>query len=95
MNPIQEKISLCSTKRLMILDNFLLMKVNDEGRLEWNHDEVEALAKSYDHGKRTDDTRLAKIISLIWRDGYVCAMDTVEEKQQQLFLLVSCVAGHA
>jgi len=95
MSQIQEKISLCSTKRLTILDNFLLMKINDEGQLEWNPDEVEALADSYDQGKRTDDTKLAKIISLIWRDGYVCAMDDVEDKQQQLLLLMSCVAGHA
>ena len=95
MNQIQEKISPCSTKRLTILDNFLLMKVNDKGRLEWNPDEVKALADDYDNGQRTDDTKLAKIISLIWRDGYVCAMDDVEEKQQQMFLLVSCVAGHA
>lgn len=71
------------------------MKVNDKGRLEWNPDEVKALADDYDNGQRTDDTKLAKIISLIWRDGYVCAMDDVEEKQQQMFLLVSCVAGHA
>jgi hypothetical protein len=95
MNPIQEKISPCLTKRLTSLDNFLLMKINEDGKLEWNLEEVETLAKSYDLGVRTEDTKLGKIVSLVWQDGYCCAMDDVEDKQQKMILLMTCVGGNA
>ena len=95
MNPKQEKISPCLTNKSMTLNNFLLMKINEEGNLEWNLEEVEALAKSYDHGARTEDAKMAKMMSLVWEDGYCCAMDDVEHQQQQTLLLMTCVGGNA
>ncbi len=77
------------------MDNFLLMKINEDGKLEWNLEEVETLAKSYDLGVRTEDTKLGKIVSLVWQDGYCCAMDDVEDKQQKMILLMTCVGGNA
>jgi hypothetical protein len=71
------------------------MKINDAGELEWNLDEVKSLAESYDRGERTEDAHRAKLVSLIWQDGYCAAIDDVEENQQKVFLLLSCVGGNA
>lgn len=73
----------------------MLMKINDAGELEWNLDEVKALAESYDRGERTEDAQWAKLVSLVWQDGYCAAMDDVEETQQKVLLLMSCVGGNA
>lgn len=73
----------------------MLMKINDAGELEWNLDEVKALAESYDRGERTEDAQRAKLVSLVWQDGYCAAMDDVEETQQKVLLLMSCVGGNA
>lgn len=71
------------------------MKINDAGELEWNLDEVRSLAESYDRGERTEDAHRAKLVSLIWAEGYCAAMDDVEETQQKMLLLMSCVGGNA
>jgi hypothetical protein len=83
------------TTQLTTLETFLLMKINDEGELEWNLDEVKLLADAYDRGERTEDAHRAKLISLVWREGYCAAMDDVEETQQKVLLLMSCVGGNA
>ena len=95
MNPIQETISLCLTKQLTTLENFLLVKINDSGELEWNDKDLEALAQSYDRGERTEEATKAKLLRLVWEQGYISAMDDVEEMGRRTYLLMNCTAGNA
>ena len=95
MSPIQETISLCLTKQLTTLENFLLVKINDSGELEWSNEDIEALSKAYDRGERTEDATKAKIFRLVWEQGYLSAMDDMEEMGRRTFLLMNCTAGNA
>ena len=95
MNPIQEKISPCSTMPSTTLENFLLIKINDAGELEWSDKEVEALALSYDRGERGEEATKAKILRLMWEQGYISAMDEMEEMGRQTYILMNCTGGNA
>jgi len=95
MSPIQETISLCLTKQLTTLENFLLVKINDSGEMEWNDKDLEALSKSYDRGERTEETTKAKLLRLVWEQGYTTAMDDIEEMNKRTYILMNCTAGNA
>lgn len=95
MNPIQETISLCLTTPLTILENFLLVKINDSGELEWNNKDLEALASSYDRGERNEEATKAKLLRLMWEKGYTTAMDDMEEMNKRTYILMNCTAGNA
>jgi hypothetical protein len=95
MNPIQETISLCLTTPSTILENFLLVKINDSGELEWNNKDLEALANSYDRGERNEEATKAKLLRLMWEKGYTTAMDDMEEMNKRTYILMNCTAGNA
>lgn len=95
MNPIQETISPCLTTQLTTLENLLLVKINDSGDLEWSNEDIEALSKAYDRGERTEEATKAKIFRLVWEQGYLSAMDDMEEMGRRTFLLMNCTAGNA
>lgn len=95
MNPIQETISPCLTTPLTILENFLLVKINDSGELEWNDKDLEALAGSYDRGERNEEAIKAKLLRLMWEKGYTTAMDDMEEMNKRTYILMNCTAGNA
>ena len=73
----------------------ILLKINDSGDLEANWDEIDALAKAYDSGARTEDCYKAKLVSLIWENGYLDAMQELVNQQNQIALLMSCTGGTA
>jgi hypothetical protein len=95
MNPIRETISPCLTTQLTTLENFLLVKINDSGELEWNNKDLEALASSYDRGERNEETTKAKLLRLMWEQGYTTAMDDMELMNKRTYILMNCTAGNA
>jgi hypothetical protein len=72
-----------------------LVKINDSGDLEWSNEDIEALSKAYDRGERTEEATKAKIFRLVWEQGYLSAMDDMEEMGRRTFLLMNCTAGNA
>ena len=73
----------------------ILLKINEQGELEGNFEEIKELAGAYDRGWKTDETEKAKIIELIWKEGWKEAMDMMTITSQRAALLLGEVAGHA
>ena len=73
----------------------ILLKINSQGQLEANWQEIVELAEEYDRGCRSEDAYQSKIISLIFDRGYEDAMRNIEEVHQRTILLMSCTGGHA
>ena len=73
----------------------ILLKINPSGELEWNLEEIKVLADLYDKGCKSEEAYRAKVIELIWADGFHAAMDQMEDMQQKTALLFGCVGGHA
>jgi len=72
-----------------------LVKINDSGELEWNDKDLEALAGSYDRGERNEEATKAKLLRLVWEQGYTSAMDDMEEMNKRTYILMNCTAGNA
>ena len=53
----------------------ILLKINDDGKLEWNLDEIKTLSDLHDRGCKSEEAYKAKVIRLIWEQGYTHAMD--------------------
>lgn len=73
----------------------VLLKINSDGCLEANWEEIDQLAKAYDRGLRTEEAYKSKVISLILDQGYDRAIDEMEEVNRRTLLLLSCTAGSA
>lgn len=73
----------------------ILLKINDDGELEWNLEEIRVLAELYDKGCKSEDAYRAKVIELIWAEGFHAAMEKMEDMQEKTMLLFGCVGGHA
>ena len=57
----------------------ILLKINDDGKLEW----------------KSEEAYKAKVIRLIWEQGYTHAMDDMQDMQEKTMLLFGCVGGNA
>jgi hypothetical protein len=73
----------------------ILLKINDNGELEWNLEEIKTLSDLYDRGCKSEEAYKAKVIRLIWEQGYTHAMDDMQDMQEKTMLLFGCVGGHA
>jgi hypothetical protein len=73
----------------------ILMKIDDKGELLADWDEIESLAKSFDRGCGCENSYKAKLISLIWKDGYERATTDMVSQHNQMALLLSCTGGSA
>jgi hypothetical protein len=71
----------------------ILMKIED-GKLVTNWDEIVAQAEAFDRGCKSEDAYKAKLIQLVWNDGFDAAREEIE-KHMQTALLLSCTGGHA
>ena len=73
----------------------VLLKIDDNGELEWNLDEIKILSRAYELGCKSEEAYKAKVIRLIWEHGYTHAMDEVNDMQEKTLLLFGSVGGHA
>jgi hypothetical protein len=73
----------------------ILLKIDPSGELEWNLDEIRVLAELYDKGCKSEEAHKAKIIELIWNEGFNAAVDHMEDAHQKAILLMGCVGGNA
>lgn len=73
----------------------ILLKINDDGELECNLEEIKVLSDLYDKGCKSEEAYKAKLIRLVWQEGYMSAMDDMQDMQEKTMLLFGCVGGHA
>lgn len=73
----------------------ILLKINDDGDLEWNLEEIRVLSNLYDKGCKSEEAYKAKLIRLVWEQGYTRAMEDMQDMQEKTMLLFGCVGGHA
>lgn len=73
----------------------ILLKINGQGKLEGNWEEIAELADAYDRGSRTTEAYNSKIYSLIFDRGYEHAMEELEEVHRRTVLLMTCTGGNA
>jgi hypothetical protein len=71
----------------------ILMKI-ESGKLVTNWDEIIAQAQAFDRGCKSEDAYKAKLIQLVWNEGFEAAKDEIEQ-QMQTVLLLSCTGGNA
>lgn len=71
----------------------ILMKIED-GRLVTNWEEIIAQAGAYDRGCKSEEAYKAKLIQLVWNEGFDSARDEIE-RQMQTAMLLSCTGGTA
>lgn len=71
----------------------ILMKIED-GRLVTNWDEIISQANAFDLGCKSEDAYKAKLIQLVWNEGFEAARDEFE-KHAQTAMLLMCTGGHA
>ncbi len=53
------------------------MKIDENGELEADWDEIERLTKCFDNGCKSEEAYRAKLFSLVLEHGYEAAMDEV------------------
>jgi hypothetical protein len=73
----------------------ILLKIDRDGGLVWNKDEVLEQAKLHDHGLCNELTHNCKILELIWREGYEDALNQVTQMSQRSALFFAEPAGTA
>lgn len=73
----------------------ILLKINSNGHLEGNWEEIAELAEAYDRGCRSEEAYKSKVVSLIFDRGYEQAMSEIEEVHQRTMLLITCTGGSA
>lgn len=73
----------------------ILMKIDANGELEADWDEIERLAECFDNGCKSEEAYKAKLFSLVLAEGYDAAMEEVEEHNKQMIFMLSMTGGHA
>ena len=73
----------------------ILLKIDNNQELEWNQNEIQSLADAYDHGCKSEMTRTAKLLTLIYEKGRESVLDAIHFEQQQAMLLFSSPMGNA
>lgn len=73
----------------------ILLKIGNDGELQWNHQDVLSFSKLYDEGWHTEDTEKAKLLQLVWEAGYSAAIDRINISNERTMLLFGAVGGHA
>lgn len=73
----------------------ILLKIDKDGELQWNRDEIMEQARLHDHGLCNEFTHNCKLLQMIWREGYEDALHQVTEISQKSALYFAEPAGTA
>ena len=73
----------------------ILLKIDNQGELQWNRDEIWEQANLHDRGLCNELTHNCKILQLIWQDGYEDALNQVTQMSQRSALYFAEPAGTA
>jgi len=72
-----------------------LVQINKENELEFNFDKIKKFSESYDRGSRSDLACDAKLMMLVWEDGFNSAREEMMQAQQKMLLMFTEVGGNA
>lgn len=72
-----------------------LVHINKDEELEINFDKLKSFSDSFDRGSRSDLACDAKLMMLVWQDGFNAAREEMMAAQQQLMLMMTEVGGSA
>lgn len=73
----------------------ILMKIDANGELEADWDEIERLTQCFDNGCKSEEAYKAKLFSLVLAEGYDAALEELEEHNKQVIFMLSVTGGHA
>lgn len=73
----------------------ILLKIDNQGELQWNKDEIWEQAQLHDHGLCNELTHNCKILQMIWREGYEQSLHQITEMSQRSALYFAEPAGTA
>ncbi len=73
----------------------ILLKLDDDGKLQANFEEIRDLAHAYDNGSRTEQAYQAKIIELILKEGYEQGLEDMERIHKQIGFTLMHTHGNA
>ena len=76
-------------------DFMILVKIDEKGNLQGNMEEIRSLAQAYDKGCRTEVCYQAKIIEMIWSDGYEQGTNDMTDHHKQIALTLMVTQGNA
>ena len=75
--------------------NMILMKIDANGELEADWDEIERLTQCFDNGCKSEEAYRAKLFTLVLAHGYEAAMEEVDTHNRQMLFMLSMTGGHA
>ena len=73
----------------------ILMKIDQNGELEADWDEIERLSQCFDDGCKSEEAYKAKLFTLVLEHGYDVAMEDIEETNRQMMLMMAFTGGTA
>ena len=73
----------------------ILLKINRNGELQWNKDEIWEQAGLHDRGLCNELTHNCKLLQMIWQEGYEDALGQVMQMSQRSALYFAEPAGSA
>ena len=74
-------------------DDFLQKIEGDDFEIDF--DKLKAFADSFDRGSRTNLACDAKLLMVVWQDGFNAAHEEMAQVNQQLMLMMAEVGGSA
>lgn len=77
------------------MQNFMILLKIEDGKLQGNMEEIRQLALAYDHGCASEQAYTAKIIELLWSNGYEQGIEDVVNQQHQIAITMMHTEGHA
>jgi hypothetical protein len=75
--------------------NMILMKIDDNGELQADWEEIARLSQSFDDGCKSEEAYKAKLFTLVLDRGYEAAIDAMEENSNQLSFMLASTGGNA
>jgi hypothetical protein len=73
----------------------ILMKIDENGKLEADWDAIERFTKCFEKGCKSEQAYKAKLFSLVLEHGYDAAMDDVEYERKEIMFMLCTPAGNA
>lgn len=73
----------------------ILLKIDNQGELQWNRDEIWEQANLHDRGLCNELTHNCKILQMIWQEGYEGALSQINQMSQRSALYFAEPAGTA
>ena len=75
--------------------NMILMKIDANGELEADWEEIERLTQCFDNGCKSEEAYRAKLFTLVLAHGYDAALEEVETHNRQMIFMLSMTGGNA